>query len=60
VTAAEALNLVRELLVNALAAQPTGPNTYVRDLAGRIGELQQTMRIAVTVIDHASAEGASS
>jgi len=53
VTESEALALIRQLLADTLAAQPTGQMTFVRDLAGRIGELQQTMRTCLTVIDRA-------
>lgn len=49
-----ALTLVRKLLVDALNAPTDGPAPdigFVRTLAGRIGELQQAMRSAVTVMD---------
>ncbi|MCT9078817.1 hypothetical protein [Streptomyces fulvoviolaceus] len=46
----EALVLIRRLLTEALD-QPNQQTTYVRDLAGRIGDLRATMRAAVTVID---------
>lgn len=48
----EALALIRSLLTEALG-QPGQPTTYVRDLAGRIGELRATMRAAIAVIDRA-------
>ncbi|WP_328449840.1 hypothetical protein OG780_19270 [Streptomyces sp. NBC_00386] len=51
----EALALVRSLLTEALG-QPGQPTTYVRDLAGRIGELRATMRAALKVIDQATTE----
>ncbi|MGW4975443.1 hypothetical protein [Streptomyces mirabilis] len=54
-TEAEALSLVRSLLTEALG-QPGQPTTYVRDLAGRIGELRATMRAAITAIDLAKNE----
>lgn len=55
-TESEALALVRQLLADTLAAQPKGQMAFVRDLAGRVGELQQTMRAAITVIDRAGVE----
>jgi hypothetical protein len=51
----EALALVRGLLTEALG-QPGQPTTYVRDLAGRIGELRATMRAALAVIEQAEAQ----
>lgn len=51
----EALELIRGLLTEALG-QPGQPTTYVRDLAGRIGELRATMRAALKVIDQAEAK----
>lgn len=51
----EALALVRRLLSEALG-RPGQPTTYVRDLAGQIGDLRATMRAAVTVIDAAGVE----
>ncbi|MGW3663709.1 hypothetical protein [Streptomyces sp. NPDC005141] len=51
----EALALVRGLLTEALG-EPGQPTTYVRDLAGRIGELRATMRAAIRVIDQTGAE----
>lgn len=48
----EALALVRQLLADALEPKPRGQG-YVRDLSGQIGELQSTMRAALTVIDRA-------
>jgi hypothetical protein len=55
-TESEALALVRQLLADTLDAQPKGQNAFVRDLAGRIGELQQTMRSAITIIDRAGGQ----
>lgn len=55
VSEAEALALVRGLLTEALG-QPGQQTTYVRDLAGRIGELRATMRAAISVIDRATTE----
>jgi hypothetical protein len=51
----EALALVRRLLTEALG-QPDQPTTYVRDLAGRNGALQASMRAALVVIDAAGVE----
>ncbi|MFE4624664.1 hypothetical protein [Streptomyces mirabilis] len=51
----DALALVRSLLTEALG-QPGQPTTYVRDLAGRIGELRATMRAAIAVIDQAEGD----
>ncbi|QIY72029.1 hypothetical protein HEP84_25660 [Streptomyces sp. RLB1-33] len=51
----EALALIRSLLTEALG-QPGHPSTYVRDLAGRIGELRATMRAAIAVVDQAKTE----
>lgn len=49
----DALELVRGLLTEALE-QPNQPTTYVRDLAGQIGDLRATMRAALTVIETAA------
>ncbi|MFJ6846425.1 hypothetical protein ACIQRE_27600 [Streptomyces griseoluteus] len=46
----DALELVQGLLAEALA-QPNQPTTYVRDLAGQIGDLRATMRAALKVIE---------
>ncbi|NMI57129.1 MULTISPECIES: hypothetical protein [unclassified Streptomyces] len=54
-TEAESLALVRSLLTEALG-QPGQPTTYVRDPAGRIGELRATMRAAIAVVDQAKTE----
>ncbi|MEU0038471.1 hypothetical protein [Streptomyces sp. NPDC006333] len=51
----EALELIRGLLTEALG-QPGHPTTYVRDLAGRIGELRATMRAALAVADSVPGE----
>lgn len=51
----EALALVRRLLTEALG-QPNQPTTYVRDLAGQIGDLRATMRAAISVIDQTGGE----
>ncbi|PBD00277.1 hypothetical protein BX281_8396 [Streptomyces sp. Ag82_O1-15] len=51
----EALELIRGLLTEALG-QPGQPTTYVRDLAGRIGELRATMRAALAVVETATTE----
>lgn len=51
----DALDLVGGLLREALG-QPNQQTTYVRDLAGRIGELRATMRAALAVIDLAEAQ----
>ncbi|MET7431982.1 hypothetical protein ABZT16_23815 [Streptomyces flaveolus] len=48
----EALRLVQLLLEAALAERPVS-TTYVRDLAGQIGDLRATMRAALTVIEGA-------
>jgi hypothetical protein len=45
-----ALTLARRILTDALASR-TPAHAYVRDLAGRIGELQQAITSAVTVLD---------
>ncbi|WP_326597727.1 hypothetical protein [Streptomyces sp. NBC_01803] len=47
----EALQLVRDLLMDALGGEDTGSTHRVRSLSGRVGELTQAMRAAVTVID---------
>ena len=52
---AEALTLVQRLLTDALAPEPGG-TTFVRDLAGHIGDLRSTMRAALTVIELAETE----
>ncbi|MCX4824864.1 hypothetical protein OG883_34430 [Streptomyces sp. NBC_01142] len=46
----EALALVQRLLVDALQERLQS-TTYVRDLAGHIGDLRSTMRAALTVIE---------
>ncbi|MGW6456670.1 hypothetical protein ACWF94_12230 [Streptomyces sp. NPDC055078] len=48
-----AVALVRQILTDALTNPDTRPSDmgFVRILAGRIGELQQTIRTALTVID---------
>ncbi|MCX4573101.1 hypothetical protein OHB41_07860 [Streptomyces sp. NBC_01571] len=51
----EALELIRGLLTEALG-QPGHPTTYVRDLAGRIGELRATMRAALAVAEQADVQ----
>ncbi|NUK72125.1 hypothetical protein HRW23_22060 [Streptomyces lunaelactis] len=53
--ASEALALVQRLLVDALQEKPASA-TYVRDLAGHIGDLRGTMRSALTVIELATEE----
>lgn len=51
----EALQLVKQLLDEALQQRPL-PTTYVRDLAGQIGDLRATIRAALVVIDTAGVE----
>jgi len=53
----EALDLVQRLLTDAVA-QELGPNGFVRDLAGHIGDLHATIRAVLTVIELADDEGA--
>lgn len=49
-TEREALALVRQLLTDVLAERPASQR-FVRDVAGRVGELQGSIRAALTVID---------
>ncbi|MET7619023.1 hypothetical protein [Streptomyces sp. NPDC005408] len=49
-----ALSLVRRILTDALETRRAG-DQFVRNLAGRIGELEQAIAAAVTVMDELSA-----
>ena len=50
-TETEAIALVQRLLTDSLADRAPH-TTFVRDLAGRIGQLEQTMRSVLTILDH--------
>ncbi|MFD7443899.1 hypothetical protein [Streptomyces sp. NPDC059909] len=52
----DALALLQRLITDALTQQPNG--NYVREYAARVGDLEATMRAALTVIELTTEGGA--